>query len=231
MDDCTNPYVPGIYFPEDMEAGTYWLTAIADNSAGHTEVKIEIIVTNGGGDNGQTTRKFNGIMWPLDKNYNYTITSVCGYRTDPVTGKTGTGHKGIDIARDQKIGEPIMAAADGIAYTYSQGVDTHTGYGNYIIIDHENGFYTLYGHMSAFADGTSVIGGTKRVSQGEVIGFMGSTGKSTGPHLHFEIRYCKNGGNNISSFFSISNWSNGTWEVVDPYPGEVQSYRLGLSKN
>lgn len=92
-------------------------------------------------------------------------------------------HKGEDIAN--AIGTPILAADAGKVVTAGW---TNVGYGNHIIIDHENGYMTLYGHLSQI----SVVAG-QRVARGALIGLMGSTGRSTGPHLHFEIR--TSGGN------------------------------------
>jgi len=76
-------------------------------------------------------------------------------------------------------GTPVLAAGDGIVtFCGRQG-----GYGNVIIVTHGNGYSTLYGHMASFAAGSG-----DRVSRGQPIGYEGSTGFSTGPHLHFEIR-------------------------------------------
>lgn len=87
-------------------------------------------------------------------------------------------HQGEDIANHD--GGPIVAADSGVVVTAGW---TNVGYGNHIIIDHGNGFKTLYGHLSSI----SVVTG-QRVSRGSTIGQMGSTGRSTGTHLHFEIR-------------------------------------------
>lgn len=87
-------------------------------------------------------------------------------------------HKGVDIANHD--GGSILAADAGTVITAGW---TNVGYGNYVVIDHGNGYHTLYGHMSAIA----VVAG-QRVARGAVIGQMGSTGRSTGTHLHFEIR-------------------------------------------
>ena len=103
------------------------------------------------------------------------ISSPFGYRVHPVL-HTGRMHTGIDYAAPT--GTPIKAAADGeVIFKGWKG-----GYGNTVMIRHANGVETLYGHMSAFspADG--------RVRAGEVIGFVGTTGRSTGPHLHYEAR-------------------------------------------
>jgi len=86
-------------------------------------------------------------------------------------------HTGIDIAGPY--GAEIDAADSGIGYTYAG----NSGYGNHVIIVHQNGFATLYGHMSGFAIGDAVA-----VAKGQRIGYEGSTGFSSGPHLHFEIR-------------------------------------------
>lgn len=107
-----------------------------------------------------------GLIWPLDG----PITSGYGYRW-------GSLHEGIDIA--VPIGTPIRAAAAGTviiaAYT--------GGYGNYTCIDHGGGLSTCYGHQSGYA-----VSVGDSVGQGDIIGYSGNTGHSTGPHLHFEVR-------------------------------------------
>ena len=87
-------------------------------------------------------------------------------------------HSGIDLA--QPYGTPVLAADNGVAAVYS----TRYGYGNYVILTHGNGYATLYGHPASF----NVRNG-QLVYRGQVIAYEGSTGNSTGPHLHFEIRY------------------------------------------
>ncbi len=92
-------------------------------------------------------------------------------------------HEGVDLAAE--LGTPIRAAGDGVVL----GAELKGGYGNWIEIEHAAGakapeLATVYGHLSGFAPG--IVPGT-RVKQGDVIGFVGSTGRSTGPHLHFEI--------------------------------------------
>ena len=88
-------------------------------------------------------------------------------------------HNGEDIGAPS--GTPILAADSGtvVTNTYNAG-----GYGNYVVINHGNGYATLYGHMSSSA---VTLGQT--VAKGQVIGYVGSTGLTTGPHLHFEVRY------------------------------------------
>jgi len=104
------------------------------------------------------------------------VTSPFGYRTDPVTGGTGF-HSGIDIGAS--CGTPIKAAGTGVVIA----AEPNGGYGNMTLISHGNGLSTLYGHQSSFnvSAGQSVV-------QGQIIGYVGSTGKSTGCHLHFEVR-------------------------------------------
>ena len=104
------------------------------------------------------------------------ISSGFGYRSDPFTG-AGAFHAGLDFKGP--IGAPIYAAAKGVV----SFAGVKSGYGNCIEIDHGNGLLTRYAHMSAFR---AVIG--QLVSAGDAIGAIGSTGRSTGPHLHFEVR-------------------------------------------
>jgi murein DD-endopeptidase MepM/ murein hydrolase activator NlpD len=104
-------------------------------------------------------------------------TSGFGTRRHPLLGVTRM-HTGVDWAAPS--GTPILAGADGTV----ERVGRQGGYGNYIRIRHANGFATAYGHMSRYADGVSP---GKSVKQGQVIGYVGSTGYSTGPHCHYEI--------------------------------------------
>jgi murein DD-endopeptidase MepM/ murein hydrolase activator NlpD len=110
-----------------------------------------------------------GFIWPVEG----TLSSGFGYRW-------GRMHEGIDISVPE--GTPIRAAADG-SVILEQSEAESGGYGNYTCIDHGGGLSTCYAHQSSFA--TSVGAG---VSQGDVIGYSGNTGHSTGPHLHFEVR-------------------------------------------
>ena len=112
--------------------------------------------------------------WPVNATY---ITSVFGPRTHPITGQY-KNHSGTDIAASY--GSAIYAAASGTV-TVAGGNDPY-GYGNYVVIYHPNGTTSLYAHMSSVA-----VKEGQTVSQGQVIGYVGSTGASTGPHLHFEI--------------------------------------------
>ena len=119
----------------------------------------------------------DGFCSPIGPNWRNIVTSEFGYRRDPFTGKK-KGHGGMDLA--VPTGTPVRAALPGTVTvsTYNQG-----GYGYYIMIDHGNGLATLYGHCSQLI---ARVGRT--VEAGDVIALSGSTGRSTGPHLHFEVR-------------------------------------------
>ena len=114
--------------------------------------------------------------------------SYNGYYMRPIIGGVKTqgvhGHNGVDLA--SSYGAKIMAAADGTVIVAKSG-GWNGGYGSYVVVKHSNGTQTLYGHLSSVA-----VSVGQSVSQGQTIGGMGSTGKSTGVHLHFEIRGAKN---------------------------------------
>jgi murein DD-endopeptidase MepM/ murein hydrolase activator NlpD len=101
-----------------------------------------------------------------------------GLRRHPILGYTKM-HTGVDWAGTS--GTPIYAAGNGVV----EKEGWESGYGKFVLIQHNNGYETAYGHMSAFARG---VNEGSHVRQGQLIGFMGSTGLSTGSHLHFEIR-------------------------------------------
>ena len=116
-------------------------------------------------------------QWPLPQSY--TITSWFGYREDPFTGEIAY-HSGTDIAAPE--GTPILAAADGTV-TIANAIDSWGGgYGYHIKVNHNDTFDTLYAHCSSIC---VTVG--QEVKQGEVIGYVGTTGNSTGNHLHFEV--------------------------------------------
>ncbi len=112
-------------------------------------------------------------LWPLDGG---TVSSEFGGRANPFDGYSSDYHPGIDIA--ENYGAPIYASASG----YVQRAGWYGGYGNYVKISHDYGYATAYGHMSRIA-----VSGGDYVQKGQVIGYVGSTGYSTGPHLHFEV--------------------------------------------
>lgn len=109
------------------------------------------------------------------------LTSTFGNRTHPITGVAGTMHNGIDIAAGVNGSASITAADSGKVVKAS---DTGDGYGNCVIIQHSDNYYTLYGHM---APGSLKVNVGDEVTAGQQIGVMGTTGNSTGNHLHFEI--------------------------------------------
>ncbi len=114
--------------------------------------------------------------------------SYAGYYNRPISGGTKTqplhGYNAVDFGAP--VGTPIMAAAEGTVIISKNG-GYNGGYGTYVVVSHENGTQTLYGHMSE--DYVSV---GQHVTQGEIIGALGNTGKSTGPHVHFEVRGARN---------------------------------------
>src|ERR1039457_1479468 len=111
-------------------------------------------------------------LWPLEGR----VGSSFGERQDPINGE-GAFHSGIDI--DAPYGSPVRAAADGEA----TGASMAAGYGRAIAIDHRHDVLTIYGHLSAMA----VVPG-QHVIRGQVIGYVGQSGRATGPHLHYEVR-------------------------------------------
>ena len=121
--------------------------------------------------------------WPVNGGV---ISSPYGGRTDPIASGFEY-HHGVDIALEY--GEPIYAAGAGTVTK----AGTNGGYGIFASIDHGNGYQTQYGHMSAVA-----VKAGQKVAKGEVIGFVGNTGYSTGPHLHFEVL---SDGQTIDPFF------------------------------
>jgi murein DD-endopeptidase MepM/ murein hydrolase activator NlpD len=108
----------------------------------------------------------SGLIWP-----------VSGPITSPFGARWGSFHEGLDFG--VSYGTPIHAAAAGTVVWCGW----MSGYGNLVVIDHHNGLATAYGHQSSIA-----VGCNQSVAQGQVIGYVGSTGHSTGPHLHFEVR-------------------------------------------
>jgi murein DD-endopeptidase MepM/ murein hydrolase activator NlpD len=119
------------------------------------------------------------------------IPSGYGWRTDPIY-KTGEFHPGLDFTANT--GTEIFATGDGVVER-ADAMDQ--GYGNHVIINHGFGYQTLYGHMTKF-----IVQPGQKVKRGELIGYVGSTGRSTGPHVHYEV--IKNGEkvNPINYFFN-----------------------------
>ena len=121
----------------------------------------------------------SGYLWPLPGGYN-TISSLAGGRIHPVTGKPGN-HAGIDIPAPS--GTNIYAAKSGVVIHAAKGTGSSWSYGNYVIVSHSDGTSTLYAHMSRIGCKEG-----QTVKQGDVVGYVGTTGRSTGNHLHFEVR-------------------------------------------
>ncbi len=114
-------------------------------------------------------------IWPVDG----PLMSSFGQRIDPFSGE-GAVHNGVDISAP--VGTPIRATADGIVIF----ADLSSGYGRLVIVDHGNGFETYYAHLSRF----DVITG-QEIRQGEFVGAVGTSGRVTAPHLHYEVRIGK----------------------------------------
>lgn len=120
---------------------------------------------------------------------------LTGYFGNPVPGATVTqalhGWNGIDLGAAR--GTPVYAAADGVVIISRSGGGWNGGYGNYIVITHNNGSQTLYSHLRG-----AVTSFGQMVSRGQLIGYVGATGLATGPHLHFEVRGAANPFRNCS---------------------------------
>src|SRR6201997_5143235 len=111
-------------------------------------------------------------IWPVLGH----ITDGFGERLDPFSGE-GAFHTGVDVGSDY--GAPVHATADGIVTI----AENHSGYGRLVVIDHGFGITTWYAHLSSFSAVTGA-----RVKRGEVVGYTGISGRSTGPHVHYEVR-------------------------------------------
>ena len=134
----------------------------------------EAAASGGGNGGGGGTVGTGSFIWPCPSCYY--ITSRQGPRTHPITG-VYKNHAGTDIGA--QYGATVIAADSGTVCL----AGVNGGYGNCVMINHGNGYYTLYGHLSSIA-----VNEGQGVSQGDIVGYVGSTGNSTGPHLHFEIR-------------------------------------------
>ncbi len=143
---------------------------------------------------------------PLGKPVDGEITSKFGKRTDPLNKKK-SGHEGVDIRGGH--GDKIHTTADGVVVkAFKNG-----GYGNYVEIDHGNGYRTIYAHMQNY-----LVKKGESVKRGEIIGQVGSSGRSTGPHLHYEIRLNKKPVNPVK-FMKVADLSH---TITANGPGDVQ---------
>jgi len=112
-------------------------------------------------------------LWPVEGR----ITSTFGERTDPFSSGEGAFHRGVDISSPS--GTRVIAPADGVVRFAS----VMNGYGRAVVLDHSQGITTLYGHLSGFGVTSGQI-----VHRGDTLGYVGLSGRSTGPHLHYEVR-------------------------------------------
>jgi murein DD-endopeptidase MepM/ murein hydrolase activator NlpD len=146
-----------------QESKEKWLADIAALQASSADIAARL---RSSGSHSTATPSSAGLIWPVQ-----------GVITSPFGMRWGRMHEGIDIGAPT--GTPIWAAAGGtVFYAGWEG-----GYGNLTVIDHGNGLATAYGHQSRI-----VVATGQTVTRGQVIGYVGSTGHSTGPHLHFEVR-------------------------------------------
>jgi murein DD-endopeptidase MepM/ murein hydrolase activator NlpD len=178
------PNIPAIFVPEDPASGLE--RAMASSRSGRLDDSRRLVFDWEGRPRrfyyfpGET---FNGVerafflrivfRFPLDGG---TLSSWYGRRLSPITGQVHL-HEGIDIAAPN--GSPVFAVRDGSVRTSARDPSL----GDYIVLSHANGYNTVYGHLSAVLVKEGAL-----VSQGTIIGRVGSSGLSTGPHLHFEVR-------------------------------------------
>ena len=146
-----------------------------DAQAAKDALEAELNRLSTSGSHANVVYSGGDFQWPVPSCYS--LSSPFGWRW-------GRQHKGVDISNGGIYGKPIVAAADGVVLVagYNAG-----GYGNYVSINHGtkdgNQYVTLYGHMSRY-----IVSSGQKVSRGQTIGYVGSTGRSTGPHCHFEIK-------------------------------------------
>ena len=176
------PTVPGLFIPESPENDLERLISLSRNMDEGTIITVRNesravrFLFFPGADFNQTERSFflnKGFRFPLRS---YRISSSFGMRQSPFTGKLQI-HNGVDLAAP--IGTDVYSAREG--KVTEMGTDSVLG--NYIIIAHEDNWASLYGHLSSFS-----VKLDNAVTAGTIIGKVGTTGQSTGPHLHFELR-------------------------------------------
>jgi murein DD-endopeptidase MepM/ murein hydrolase activator NlpD len=165
FDSTENPTTPEDAFDRSIEQYTFLkqnaaVIAVSSNGLGLMPV-MNFADSN-----------YTPSIWPVMGH----ITDAFGERLDPFSGE-GAFHTGVDVASDY--GAPVHATADGIVTI----AENHSGYGRLVVLDHGFGITTWYAHLSSF----SAVPGT-RIKRGEVIGYTGISGRSTGPHVHYEVR-------------------------------------------
>jgi murein DD-endopeptidase MepM/ murein hydrolase activator NlpD len=165
FEQTDTPSTPEDVFDRSVEQFTFLkrnATAIAVSSGG-----LRMMPSMAFADSNYTPS-----VWPVLGH----ITDSFGERLDPFSGE-GAFHTGVDVGADY--GAAVHATADGVVLDVGQ----HSGYGRVVILDHGFGITTWYAHLSAYA----VVAGT-RIKRGEVLGYTGISGRSTGPHVHYEVR-------------------------------------------
>jgi hypothetical protein len=177
------PSIPGVFMPENPESDLEKLI-LSSRGAG-AGVAVSVNTQDGrrrfrfipGDTFTPNERAFflnpGRFGFPLQK---FTLTSAFGQRVSPINGKLSI-HNGLDLAAPQ--GTEVYAAGEGVVIEASQ----NSVYGKYVVIQHDGGWTSLYGHLSSIA-----VGLRAPVKKGILVGRVGSTGLSTGPHLHFELR-------------------------------------------
>jgi murein DD-endopeptidase MepM/ murein hydrolase activator NlpD len=180
------PTIPGLFVPCDAAASKSELEKLLISARINDKNSETIMIHNEqflffpGKDFNATEKAF--FLYPMEKKgFRYplryfTVTSVFGVRKNPVTGNINN-HNGLDLAAP--MGTQVFATQDGVVTE----VGSDTVYGNYVVVKHDGNWASLYGHLSRIETVHSA-----RLQAGDPIGKVGSTGQSTGPHLHFELR-------------------------------------------
>jgi murein DD-endopeptidase MepM/ murein hydrolase activator NlpD len=169
VDDTTADFSDAAYNASFDQLASLRTTALSGRLSRAFEVGVN--PAGNGGDNWLNLADAPS-LWPVVG----PITSSFGERQDPFNGE-GAFHAGIDIS--SSFGQPVRATADGVVLVAGLA----SGYGREIMVDHGNGIQTLYGHLSGFA-----VTSGEQVKIGQIIGYVGTSGRSTGPHLHYEVR-------------------------------------------
>lgn len=169
------------YMEEAEDAADALMDKLAAKADELTEAeKRELAEKEAQLQNKRPTFEKDGILWALPVDYRR-LSSVYGYRTHPVTGQPNKKHNGVDLTA--VIGTPVYATRSGkVSFVGYQ----EKGAGNYVNITHDNGFLSTYMHLNSY-----IVKAGEYVTIGQLIGYVGNTGGSTGPHLHFGIK--KNG--------------------------------------
>ena len=177
--DCFVSRVPQLVPVTDLEEIYRRTGVVTAEQQANAEAVYNLVRYGSAGGIGGSDAPFigaDGFCSPVGANWRNIVTSEFGYRKDPFTGQT-KGHSGMDLA--VPTGTSVRAALPGTV-TISQ---YSSSYGYYVVIDHGGGLATLYAHNSKL-----LVSVGQTVNAGDVVSLSGSTGRSTGPHLHFEVR-------------------------------------------